>query len=281
MTAVADGSRLHYVEAGSGAPVVLLHGFPEFWYSWRRQLPALAAAGFRALALDLPGYNESEPLARLPHYRIASLVQRLAEFIRSVAGGRAFVVGHDWGGVLAFRLAARHPELVARLAVLNAPHPSAYRAALARDPLQWLRSAYVLLFQVHALPEWILRAGDFALLERAWRRDAAPGAFSDADIAAYKHALSKPGRLTAGLNYYRAALRYGRDLYGEPQKIAAPTLVLWGERDPYLGVRLLDSLSAWAPDLCVERIPEASHWVQHDAPARVNAALIEFFRGMP
>jgi pimeloyl-ACP methyl ester carboxylesterase len=269
--------RLHYVEAGRGEPVVLLHGFPEFWYSWRHQLPALAEAGFRAVAPDLRGYNASGRPAGVVNYRAAKLVADLVGLVRDLTPGRAFVVGHDWGGVLAWRLAARYPELVHKLAILNAPHPAAFRAALRRNPGQWLRSAYVLFFQLPWLPEWVLRSRDFALLERAWHRQPVhPAAFRDEDIAAYKRALRKPGALTGPLHYYRAALRYPRDLYGPPQAIPVPTLLIWGQRDPYLSVHLTEGLDRWVPDLRIERIPDASHWVQNDVPDRVNRLLIHF-----
>ena len=166
--------RLHYAEAGRGEPVVLLHGFPEFWYSWRHQLPALADAGFRAVAPDLRGYNESDRPAgrrRLPR-RAARRGRGGADPL--ACGGRACVVGHDWGGVLAWRLAAIHPGLVRKLAILNAPHPPAFRRELRRDWRQCLRSAYTLFFQLPRLPEWLLRAGDFALLRRALAAAAGP-----------------------------------------------------------------------------------------------------------
>jgi pimeloyl-ACP methyl ester carboxylesterase len=268
---------LHYVAAGAGAPVVLLHGFPEFWYSWRRQLTALATAGLRAIAPDLPGYNESDKPQTVKRCRVRALVADVARFIENVAGGPAVVVGHDWGGLLAWRLAATYPALVKKLAILNAPHPAAYRETLRRDPAQWFRSAYVFFFQLPALPEALIRAGDFTLLERAWRSQPVHrGAFTESDVVRYKEALRRPGALTATLNYYRAALRFSRDIYGSPQQVRVPTLVIWGERDPYLGVRLLEGLPRWVPDLCIERIPHASHWVQNDVPERVNQLLIDF-----
>jgi epoxide hydrolase 4 len=280
--ALASGLRLHYAQAGQGEPVVLLHGFPEFWYSWRHQLSALADAGFGALAVDLPGYNESDRPAAVCRYRVKRLVGDVAAFIRQVAGGSAFVVGHDWGGLLAFRLAALHPKLVRKLAVLNAPHPAAYRAELRRHPRQWFRSAYVLFFQLPRLPEMLLAAGDFAILERAWRgQPVHPGAFTEQDIVEYKRSFRRPGGLTGPLNYYRAAVRYPRDLHAPPQTIAAPTLVVWGEQDPYLGVRLLDHLADWVPNLRLERIADASHWVQNDVPGRVNQLLLHFFAERP
>jgi pimeloyl-ACP methyl ester carboxylesterase len=277
-TTTVNGIRLHYAEAGQGPPVVLLHGFPEFWYSWRHQLPALARAGYRCLAPDLRGYNASDRPPHVRNYRVRTLVEDVADLIRQVAGGSAFVVGHDWGGVLAWRLAAVHPELVRKLAILNAPHPMAYRAELKRNPGQWLRSWYVLFFQLPRLPEAMLRAGDFALLRRTWRRQPTrPDAFTAADIAAYRQALSVPGGLIGPVNYYRAALRYGGELYGPPQVIAAPTLVLWGLRDAYLSSSLTERLGAWVSDLRVERIAEASHWIQHDVPSQVSERLARFF----
>jgi pimeloyl-ACP methyl ester carboxylesterase len=189
----------------------------------------------------------------------------------------ATIVGHDWGGLIAWRLAALHPELVARLVVLNAPHPGKFRAELKRHPGQWLRSSYALFFQLPRLPERAIRARDFALLERAFRsQPAQPDAFSDQDIAEYKRALDRPYGLTGPLNYYRAALRMPGDLYGEPQIVQPPTLVLWGEQDPFLSPRLTDDLERWAPQLCVERNPNSSHWLQNETPDWVNKLLIDF-----
>lgn len=277
-TAEVNGIRLHYVEAGAGPRVILLHGFPEFWYSWRNQIPLLAAAGFRPIALDLRGYNASDRPPHVADYRVRTLVDDVAGVLRATGPGPVFLVGHDWGGVIAWRLAALHPELIERLAILNAPHPAAYQAVLRRGPGQWLRSWYILLFQIPGVAERVLRAYDFAILARAWKRQPRrASAFTDDDIAEYKKALSAPGGLTAPLNYYRAALRYARDLNGPPQTIRVPTLVVWGMRDPYLSPALVEDLVRWVPDLRVVRIDDASHWVQHDAPQRVGELLIEHF----
>jgi pimeloyl-ACP methyl ester carboxylesterase len=271
-----NGVRLHYVELGQGPLVVLLHGFPEFWYSWRRQLPVLAAAGFRAVALDLRGYNESDCPNGVHRYRTATLVDDVAGVIRRL-GEPAFVIGHDWGGVLAWRLASLRPELVRKLAILNAPPPATFREECRRNPVQCLRSWYMLFFQFPWLPEWLLRAGNFALLERAWRKQLLhPGAFTDDDIAEYKRAFNRPGRLTAAINYYRAAARWPQDLSGFPQTFRVPTLLIWGERDSYLSATLPDRAARWVADLRIERIADASHWVQNDAPERVNHLLVDF-----
>lgn len=272
--------RLHFEEAGDGCPVVLLHGFPEFSYCWRHQIPALAAAGFRAIAPDLRGYNLSERPTGIRNYRVNCLVDDVARLIVQRANGKAHVIGHDWGGVLAWRLAAKYPELVHKLVVLNAPHPAAYLRTVKRNPIQWLRSWYVLFFQLPWLPERLIRSRDFALLERAWKSDPVnAGAFSEDDIARYKEALRQPGALTAAINYYRAAMWWPGDLYGEPQTVSATTLLIWGKKDRYLGLDLAEGLETWVPDLRVERLPQASHWVQNDAPDVVNRLLVEFLTG--
>lgn len=274
--AFINGLHLHYVEAGTGPLILLLHGFPEFWYSWRHQIPALADAGFRVIAPDLRGYNESDRPAGIRNYRMELLVEDVAGLIRHVGVERAVVVAHDWGGVIAWRLAMDRPELVERLVILNSPHPAAYRREL-RNPMQWLRSSYVLFFQLPWLPEWLLGVGNFALLRRVWRRQPLRAdAFTAKDIMMYRLALSRPGARTAALNYYRANLRILGKTLGDIRPIVAPTLLIWGERERYLGIGLTHGLERWVPRIRVERLPDASHWVQNDAPERVNQLILEF-----
>jgi pimeloyl-ACP methyl ester carboxylesterase len=268
--------RLHYVEAGEGPLVVLLHGFPEFWYEWRHQIPALAAAGFRVVAPDMRGYNLSDKPEGVERYRVELLVEDVAGLVRHLGAERAHVVGHDWGGIVAWYFAMLRPELLDRLVVLNAPHPAAFAREIVK-PDQMLRSAYAGFFQLPAVPELALRAGDFALLERVLRTEPArPGAFTDADVERYKEAFAQPGALTASLNYYRAFARRDKPAV---RAIAAPTLLVWGEKDPHLVVRLTEGLEEWVPGIRVERIPEASHWVAVDEPERVNRLLAGFLRG--
>lgn len=274
-----NGVRLHYVEAGAGPLVLLLHGFPEFWYSWRNQIPALAAARFRVLAPDLRGYNESDKPAGVANYDIDVLVGDVVGLIRHAGAQRAHVVGHDWGGGIAWHLAATHPEALDRLVILNAPHPAAFFRELW-TPHQLLKSWYMLFFQLPWLPEWLLRRRNFAFIERMMTHDPVrPGTFSPEEIDAYKQALAQPGALTATINYYRAAVRRNpRTLSGKLNPIDMPTLLIWGERDRYLGLRLTEGLDRWVPNLRVERLPNASHWVQNDAPERVNDLLVDFLR---
>jgi pimeloyl-ACP methyl ester carboxylesterase len=282
-----NGVRIHYVEAGAGALVVLLHGFPEFWYSWRHQIPALADAGYHVVAPDLRGYNLSEKPPGVSAYRVSTLLGDVLGLIQEMGEEQATVVGHDWGGVLAWSLAIHHPQVVDKLIVLNAPHPAAYRREM-RSWTQRLKSWYVLFFQLPGLPEQVLGVGDFDLIARMLRRQPVHHeAFTPQDVKCYKHALARPGALTAAINYYRA-LRYpDQRTPREETPIPAPTLLLWGERDSYLNPRLTEGLNAWVPHLRVVRFPDVSHWVQNDAPERVNRLMIEHLRnglgeaGMP
>jgi pimeloyl-ACP methyl ester carboxylesterase len=230
----------------------------------------MAAAGMRALAPDLRGYGRSPKPPRVRDYAINLLAGDVVDLIRRECGGRAHVVGHDWGGVIAWWLAMHHPDAVDRLVILNAPHPATYLRELRRSPAQLLRSWYILYFQLPWLPEWFIRSGDFAALRRLFR---------GRDAAAYVAAFTDRRSLTAAINYYRAAFRAGpASMARAVRPVRAPTLVIWGDRDRYLVPQLADGLEQWVPGVGVERLPSASHWVQHDEPARVNDLLIEFLR---
>lgn len=276
--AIVNGVRLHYVEAGSGPLVVLLHGFPEFWYSWRHQIPALVEAGFRVVAPDLRGYNESEKTYGARSYRVEELTADVAALIRHLGHDKAHIVGHDWGGYLAWLMPAYYPEMVERLVVLNGPHPGAFLRELQTfDQLR--RSWYILFFQLPWLPEWIFSAFNYLSLDYVFRTEPAPGVFDEAAIARYKDAFRQPGAMHSAINWYRAAFRRGPGaLKRGARAITVPTLLIWGEQDPHLTPRLCDGLEKWVVDLTVERLPEASHWVQHDQPERVNWLLASFLR---
>ena len=278
--AIVNGVRLHFVEQGEGPLVVLLHGFPEFWYSWRHQIPALAEAGLRVIAVDQRGYNTSEKPLGVRNYRVEHLVDDVAALIEHAGESRAVVVGHDWGGAVAWAVSMLRPEVVEKLVVLNAPHPEALQRELRRLR-QLARSWYFFFFQLPWLPEAAIRFGGYRVLDRGLRGEPRrPDAFSDEDIAAYKDALAQPGALTAAINYYRAAGRRNPfETARMLRQIDVPALLIWGEQDPYLGVGLTQGLEQWVPKIRVERIPEASHWVQVDAPERVNELMLEFLRG--
>ncbi len=269
---------------GNAPLVVLLHGFPEFWYAWRHQLDPLADAGFRVVAPDLRGYNRSSAPEGVDSYRPAELVGDVRGLVEHLGHARAAVVGHDWGGLVAWETAIRDPETVRQLVVLNAPHPAAYRRALLRSPEQIVRSWYVLAFQVPWLPERLLEAGEHRFVASVLADTADPGAFTDADVRRYRAAMERSASVSGPLNYYRAAARdtARRSLRSlvpgtgtRDETVRVPTLVVWGERDRALSADLLDGLAEWVPDLRVERLPAASHWVQADEPRWVTELLLE------
>ena len=269
--------RLHYVEAGEGPLVLLLHGFPQFWYEWRHQIPALVEAGFRVVAPDMRGYNLSDKPPGVRAYRLELLARDVERLIWALGEERAVVVGHDWGGIVAWAVAMLHPERVERLAILNVPHPERFSRGL-RTPRQLLRSSYAFFFQIPWLPERLIRAGHFAILRYVFRNDPVrPGTFGEEDIDRYVEAFSRPGALTAAINYYRALARRAPAVARKlRRRIEAPVMVIWGQRDLFLVPELARPNPALVPDARVERLPDASHWVQQDRPERVNTLLLDF-----
>jgi pimeloyl-ACP methyl ester carboxylesterase len=269
--------RLHVTEAGpkDGPPVILLHGFPETWRCWRHQVGALAEAGFRVLAPNQRGYAGSDRPRAIAAYGLDRLAGDVRGLIAATGRSRAVLVGHDWGGIVAWWVALRHPECVERLAVLNAPHPVAFRRYWLTHPRQWLRSWYVVFDQIPVLPEWLLRRGNWRMLVRALRTSSRPGTFCDADLEDYRRAWSEPGAMTAMLHWYRAAMRDRPPPPADP-RIRVPTLILWGARDHFLGRGLAPASLALCDRGWLEVFEEATHWVQHDEPACVNRLLREF-----
>jgi pimeloyl-ACP methyl ester carboxylesterase len=264
--------ELHVAELGSGPPLLLLHGFPAHWVDWREQMEALAASGFRVIAPDLPGYGESECLPRVADYRATLLADDLAGLIRALDLERVHVLGHDWGGTLAYCLATQYPELVDRLIIINAGHPELFRSALRRFS-QLRRSWYIFLFQLPFLPEWLVRRrAVIALCTRGMEVRA--GAFSEGDLDSLLKAMRAPGAARAALSYYRAAARAPIRAQGT---LPHRTLVLWGERDGALSsTLLLDGLERLVPNARIARFANAGHWLHHDLPAVVTRHVVQF-----
>jgi pimeloyl-ACP methyl ester carboxylesterase len=274
-TISTNGIRLHAVESGpeDGPLVLLLHGFPEFWYGWRHQIGALAAAGYRVLAPDQRGYNLSEKPRVLRAYGLDRLAADVVGLIAARGYDRASVVGHDWGAAVAWWTALRHPSWVDRLAILNVPHPAVFLAHLRGDPAQRRRSWYILFFQLPWLPEALLRAGDWRGAVRMLQASSLPETFSAADFARYREAWAHPGAFTAMLHWYRAFLR--RPPHRPANlRVAQPTVVIWGARDVALRQEMAAESVAWCDRGRLVLIADATHWVQHDAAERVNRELL-------
>lgn len=282
-----DGVRLHVVtNAGGGTRgplVLLLHGFPECWATWRHVFQPLARAGFTVCAPDLRGFNTSDKPRRLEDYRVAASVDDMAGLLRELGFSHAHVVGHDWGGAVAWQMAQRRPDLVDRLVIINAPHPATFLRRM-RSGEQLFASAYAFLFQIPGVSELALRARDFRIIEDIFRRQPKrPAAYDEEDIAVMKDALRQHGALTAGLRWYRAALRQalrGRAKSGENaslyRTIHQPTLVVWGLDDPALPPENLDGLREQVRELRLVTIPQCSHWVTHDAPEILIEEMLAF-----
>ncbi|MGE5251750.1 MAG: alpha/beta fold hydrolase [Bacteroidota bacterium] len=274
-----NGIRLHTILAGpeEGQPVVLLHGFPEFWRGWIRQLPALAEAGYRLIVPDQRGYNLSDKPKGVKSYRAGTLVDDITGLMDALGYERAHLVGHDWGGIVAWMLAARHPERLRSLSILNAPHPAAMFKHLTRDAGQVRRSWYALMFQLPWLPEAGLRARNWRGAVRALRGSGRVHTFTTEDIAAYREAWSQAGAITAMLNWYRAAFWYPGRMITASARVTVPTLVLWGMKDAALAPRLAESSMDYCDHGRLEFFPSATHWLQHEQAEAVNSRLLEFF----
>ena len=269
---------LNVAEAGpaDGAPIVLLHGFPEFWWGMRRQITGLAAQGFRVIAPDQRGYGLSDKPTAARAYGLARLAADVAELIEATAGGRAHLVGHDWGGVVAFAVGALHSERLSSLTVINAPHLPAAQAYARRHLSQARRSAYVGFFQLPVLPELALRARDYRMMRRALRGSSRPGTFPREDLEVYVRAWSRPGALTAMLNWYRGLTRAPCDLRGRP--IPVRTQMIWGGRDRFLEQGLVEASLARCAQPSAQIVPDATHWVHLEEPARVTALIAAHVR---
>ena len=272
----ANGIELHVAEAGAadGPLLVLLHGFPEFWFAWRDYMPALAELGFHVVAPDQRGYNLSDKPRGIGAYALDLLADDIAELTVSLGYDSFQVVGHDWGGSVAWSLASSHPSRLQRMVVLNAPHPAVWVRAMTDDPDQRRKSGYVRFLQIPFVPEATLRLGGYDGLAKSFAT-ARGEAFTAETMQAYHRAWRMPGALTATLNYYRALLRKPMTMPA-PGSLSPPCLILWGDDDPY-GVRNLAEKSA---ALCAKaeivHLPGVGHWIIHDARETVLAHLQRF-----
>jgi pimeloyl-ACP methyl ester carboxylesterase len=280
--AEVNGVRLHYVEQGKGQLILFLHGFPEFWYSWK-DLLADFGRDHHAVALDMRGYNLSAKPESVDAYRVPIIVEDVRALAENLKAKKLVLVGHDWGGVIAWAFAAQHPGMLEKLVIINAPHPTVFTRELANNPAQQKASAYFNLF-TSPQAEQILSANNYAGMLQAFG-----SALSEEDRKVYLAAWNQPGGLTGGLNFYRAAQL--RSPAGSPgveaaqppaiqplAPITTPTLVIWGEKDTALLTGNLEGLDQFVKPLKIERIPDGSHWVVHEKPAVVIENIRTFLK---
>lgn len=273
--------RLHYAECGEGERlVILLHGFPECWYSWRHQLKTLGER-FRVVAVDMRGYNLSDKPSRVEDYRTSRLVDDVTGLIRHLGAREAAVVGHDWGAAVAWAVAQHYPDYVWKLAALQVPPPAVWAKNLTLK--QFMMSWYMFFFQLPKLPEWLLKRDDFAAIAKMLKGSARRGTFSDEDIEVYKSAMREPGALTAAINYYRANIgarlkqSFRKGDYTKQELIRVPTLFIYGERDMAIAPETVQNVAAYidAPYREV-RFADGGHWIQQELPEEVSATLSSF-----
>ncbi|MBX9791677.1 MAG: alpha/beta hydrolase [Pirellulales bacterium] len=274
-----NGVSLHVVEAGpaDGSPVILLHGFPEFWYGWRRQIDPLAAAGFRVVVPDQRGYNTSDKPRGVAAYNIDLLAADVIGLIDHLGVERAAVVGHDWGAAVIWWAAMRHPARIERAAVLNVPHPVVMRRELKRNFSQLRKSWYMFFFQLPRLPEWLLERKRCQPLVDSLAKTSRPGTFTPDELEHYRAAFLQPGAVTAMLNWYRAMIRT-QTAKIESVRIRVPMLMLWGARDRFIGRELAQPSLELCDEGRLEFFEQATHWVQHEEAAGINAQLLQFLQ---
>ena len=272
-----NGIKLHVVQAGpqSGIPVVLLHGFPEFWYGWRNQIPALVEAGCRVIVPDQRGYNLSDKPKGVKNYDVYTLVEDIVGLIDALGYEKVNLVGHDWGAVVSWVLANKYPERLHRLSIMNVPHPAVMKRFLMRDFEQMRRSWYIFFFQLPWIPEEGMKQNNWRNAVRALRGSGKVHTFTNEDIEKYKEAWSQPGAMTSMINWYRAIVRHQPAMPKDP-RVKVPTLMMWGMKDFALSHRMARPSMDYVDDGNLILFPEATHWVQHDAAEEVNHYLIDF-----
>jgi pimeloyl-ACP methyl ester carboxylesterase len=279
MTFRSSVGTLHARAAGpaDGPVVLLLHGFPEFWYGWRKQIPALASAGYHVIALDQRGYNESAKPVRVRDYALPELCADVLAVADTLGRDRICVAGHDWGGIVAWEVAIRHPDRVRRMAILNAPHLAAARRYLMTSPKQMLKSWYTLLFQLPYVPERLFSANDYNQAVKSLQASSAPGTFSSEELDEYRRGWKHPGSVTGMINWYRALARHGRSADASPMQVRVPTRILWGRRDRFLESGLAQASLRYCDCGDLIEIEDATHWLHQERPERVNAGLLDWF----
>lgn len=270
----ANGIRIHYVTEGEGTPVILLHGFPEFWVAWRHQIPALSKH-FQVVVPDIRGYGQTERPPKVADYSISLLAADIAGLIKALGFEKAHIVGHDWGGAIAWQLALEYPEVVDRLVVLNCPHPVTFSKALRSNFKQIVKSWYIFFFQLPHIPEMLFTKNILRKLLRngTFRKDT----FKEEEIEQYVKAMNEPGAVTAALNYYRASFRKRAAPKG--RKIEAPTLLIWGEKDKALGKELTFGMEPFFLNFfSIEYISNCGHFVNEEQPELVNHLLLNHLK---
>jgi pimeloyl-ACP methyl ester carboxylesterase len=278
-TIQTNGVKLHVVQAGpqDGPLVILLHGFPEFWYGWRHQIDFLVEQGYRLWMPDQRGYNLSDKPAGIEPYNQPTLADDVRGLIDASGRKKVFLVGHDWGAAVAWWTAMKYPERLEKLVILNVPHPIVSASTIGKNWEQTRKSWYIFAFQIPRLPEALISANNWKGMVRSLNNAMKPGTFTDEDLEKYREAWSQPGAFTAMVNWYRAAGRL-RPKLPPQRRIIMPTRIIWGAQDIALIREGAQMSMEFVDHGDLIYIEEAGHFVQHEAPDRVNELIAEFLQ---
>ncbi len=269
----ANGIQLHTALAGpkNGEPVFLLHGFPEAWFGWEKQIEPLAQAGFRVIVPDQRGYNLSDKPIGKDQYQMKVLVDDILGLADSMGYEKFYLAGHDFGAMVSWSLAIREPGRVKRMVIANVPHPAVFRSYLRSHPAQMLKSWYAMFFQLSGLPELFVKAANWNFLIRAL-----PDYWGEDQYNRYREAWNQPGAITSMINWYRATFGSSKSTRTS-NTIQPPTLIIWGKKDPHLSYQMASLSLDYCDDGNLVLIDDATHWVQHDKPSEVSQLMIDHF----
>lgn len=273
-----NGIKLHVMEAGpeDGPMILFLHGFPEFWWAWRKQLPYFADKGYRVVAPDQRGYNLSDKPEGVAAYNIDKLAKDMIGLIDAYGQKQVYLVGHDWGASVSWWLALKYPDRFRKLVILNVPHPKIMAKNVFTNTAQMQRSWYIFYFQIPGAVDRLAAAGDYEWVLQLITTSANPGTFSPAELEEYRKAFRQPGAFTAMVNWYRAMIQ----TQSEPPRsfdVTVPMIFMWGEEDVAMLTEMADQSMRYCKEGRLIKLPGVSHWIQHEAADKVNAQIAEFF----
>ena len=273
-----SGVLIHVMFAGpkEGPPVVLLHGYPEFWWAWNRQIAHLARAGYRVIVPDQRGYNSSEKPRGVEAYRVDLLMADIIALIVRLRYDDVYLAGHDWGGAIAWRIAIEHPERVRKLVMFNSPHPLAWRDAEQNpakgESINWFRT----FFQLPVIPELATRAGNFRMVVNSLRETSRPGTFPDHVMNYYRYAWARNWSMHSMINWYRAAFRYPVEV-ADDSIVRVPTRIVWGLQDRFFDPQMVQLSLKYCADATLREVPNAGHWLLHEEPELTSGEMTAFF----
>jgi pimeloyl-ACP methyl ester carboxylesterase len=274
-----NGIKLHVMEAGplDGPMILFLHGFPEFWYAWRKQVDYFADRGYLVVAPDQRGYNLSDKPQGIVSYKIDELAKDIVGLVDAYGRKKIYLVGHDWGASVSWWVALKYPDRIMKLVILNVPHPKVMAKTMFTNPQQMQKSWYIFYFQLPGAVEKFASANNYAWPVQLLATTSRPGAFQTEELEEYRKAFMQPGAFSAMVNWYRAMVQTQQ----EPPKsfdVTVPMLLMWGEQDIAMLAEMADESMAYCKQGKLIKFPDASHWIQHEEADKVNPLIEDFFK---